>query len=70
MTTIRLKLGEEAARLISIHNGFFMVAQAALGSGDKDAPPPKPGDPGVKNLAEGHATVEDAVAAINAAMRF
>jgi hypothetical protein len=69
MTTIRLKLSEEVVKIIAQHNSFFMVAQAALVGGDKNAPPPKPGDPGVKDLAAGHGSVEDAVAAINQAMR-
>lgn len=42
-----------------------MVANAALG-GKSDAP----ASPGGKNLAEGYGSVEDAVAAINAAMSF
>ena len=48
-----------------------MVVNAALGGGTKgDGKPPKIGDPGVKDLAAGHATAEAAMNAINAAMMF
>lgn len=47
-----------------------MIVNAALGGEKKGAAPPKRGDPGVKDLAAGHSTVEGAVAAINAAMTF
>lgn len=58
--------------LMSQHNSFVMIVNAALGSGSKDsgAKPPKIGDPGVKDLGAGHATPEAAAAAINAAMTF
>jgi hypothetical protein len=54
---------------MSHHNSFVMVVNAAMGGGEKTAPP-KPGDPGVRDLAAGHATAEAAAAAINAAMCF
>lgn len=52
------------------HNSFVMIVNAALGGDKKNAPPPKPGDAGVKDLAAGHANVDDAVAAIMRAMTF
>jgi hypothetical protein len=69
MTTLRLKLGEESVKIIAMHNAFAAVAQAALGPADKNTPAPKVGQEGVKNLADGHGSVEEAVAAINRAMR-
>jgi hypothetical protein len=44
-----------------------MIVNAALG-GEKNSGPPVPGSPGTKDLAAGHGSVEDAVAAINRAM--
>lgn len=45
-----------------------MVVAAALGPADKDKPPTKVGDPGVKDLAAGYGSAEEAIAAINRAM--
>ena len=66
---LELKLGEINATLMSHHNSFVMIVNAALGDG-KSSGPPTPGQNGYKNMAEGHGDVESAVAAINAAMMF
>lgn len=62
-------MGEKNAMLISQHNSFVMVANAALGGGSKNGGPPKPGSPGVTDLTEGGLSLEATVARINAAMR-
>jgi hypothetical protein len=59
-------LGELNATLLCNHNSFVMIVNAALGGETKGAPSSAP----VKDLAAGHATAEDAVAAIMRAMTF
>lgn len=59
----QLKLGYENARLLSHHNSFVMIANQVLGDPKKNNN--RPSGP-VKDLAAGHHSVEDAVAAINA----
>lgn len=64
---VRLKLGEEHAKLIAQHRGVALVAKA-LFPGDSKTSKVKPGEAGVQDLAAGHADLDAAVAAINKAM--
>jgi hypothetical protein len=60
---IQLRLGEQNATLMSHHNSFVMIVNAALGGGETGghkAP--------ARDLAAGHKNVEDAVSQINRAM--
>ena len=63
---IQLRLGEQNALLMSHHNSFVMIVNAALSDGKNTGP----SETNVRNLAAGHATAEDAAAAINRAMSF
>lgn len=63
---LQLKIGELTSTIMSHHNSMALLLNAALGSGKPK--PPTVHDPNVKNLAEGHGSVEDAVRAINQAM--
>lgn len=47
-----------------------MTINAVLGGKDEGGPPPRAGDKGVKDMATGHRTVDDAVTAINAGLIF
>lgn len=67
---IQLRLGEQNALLLSHHNSFVMIINAALGGESKNGSAPAPGQAGVKDIGAGHATAEDAAAAINRAMAF
>lgn len=53
------------AMVMCQHNSLVMTVNAALGGETKGAPKGP-----VRNLADGHGSVDDAVAAINAAMMF
>lgn len=50
------------------HNSLAMVVSAALGGKKGAAPPPRVGDPGVKELGKGAGSLEEAVAMINAGL--
>jgi hypothetical protein len=54
---------------MSRHNSMAIIISAALGGSSGEKRPPRVGDPGVRDLAEGHGDIHSAVAAINMALR-
>lgn len=65
---VELKLGFANIQLICQHNSLATIISAALG-GSKEAPKKGFDKSQYKDLAEGHSTVESAIAAINSALR-
>jgi hypothetical protein len=62
-----LKLGEQHAVLLTQHDSMVKIVNALFSDKKNSAPP---GSTGVKDLAAGHRSAEDAAAAINAALSF